>query len=95
MFNTQSYSKGACLIRMLEALLTPTVFRDGVRSYLATHRYRNAVSTDLWAALQAASGVTRAGGGGGCHHHLYGAITVATVCQSVYMRDTAHFLQCH
>jgi puromycin-sensitive aminopeptidase len=51
MFDVLTYEKGASVLRMLEQYLDPTVFRDGVRDYLRTHRFGNADTGDLWAAL--------------------------------------------
>jgi puromycin-sensitive aminopeptidase len=55
MFDVLTYEKGASVLRMLEQYLGPDVFRDGVRDYLTTHRYGNADTVDLWAALGRAS----------------------------------------
>ena len=54
-FDTITYDKGSGFLRMLEAYLGETAFRDGIRTYLARHRYANTTSADLWAALAAAS----------------------------------------
>jgi puromycin-sensitive aminopeptidase len=51
MFDVLTYEKGAAVLRMLEQYLGPSVFRDGVRDYLRTHRFANADTGDLWAAL--------------------------------------------
>lgn len=51
-----TYSKGQAVLRMLEAYLGPSVFRDGVRRYIRARAYSNATAGDLWAALHAASG---------------------------------------
>ena len=51
-----TYQKGASVLRMLEQYLGEAVYRDGIRRYLATHAYANTVTSDLWAALEAASG---------------------------------------
>ncbi len=51
-----TYVKGAGVLRMLEQYLGPATFRDGVRRYLRTHAYANARTSDLWEALEAASG---------------------------------------
>jgi aminopeptidase N len=40
---------------MLEAYLTPNVFRDGIRHYIRARAYSNATPADLWLALGAAS----------------------------------------
>ncbi|HSE61847.1 MAG TPA: M1 family metallopeptidase [Candidatus Saccharimonadales bacterium] len=50
------YAKGACLIRMLQGYLGEDVFRDGLRLYMAAHKYGNTSADDLWAALDKASG---------------------------------------
>ena len=55
-FDTITYDKGSAFLRMLEAYLGETPFRDGIRAYLARHRYANTTSADLWAALADASG---------------------------------------
>jgi puromycin-sensitive aminopeptidase len=55
MFDVLTYEKGASVLRMLEQYLGPEVFRAGVRDYLTTHRYANADTGDLWAALGRAS----------------------------------------
>jgi puromycin-sensitive aminopeptidase len=51
MFDVLTYEKGASVLRMLEQYLGPVVFREGVRDYLRTHRFANADTGDLWAAL--------------------------------------------
>jgi len=51
MFDVLTYEKGASVLRMLEQYLGPEVFRAGVREYLTRHRYANADTGDLWAAL--------------------------------------------
>ncbi len=56
MFDLLTYEKGCGVLRMLEQHIGPEVFRDGVRSYLKTHAYANTVTSDLWDALEAASG---------------------------------------
>ncbi len=56
LFDAISYSKGAAVIRMLEAHLGERAFRDGVNLYLGRHRHSNATTADLWDALAAASG---------------------------------------
>ncbi len=54
-FDDITYLKGLSLVRMLEAYVGETPFRDGLRRYMAKHAYSNATSADLWAALEAAS----------------------------------------
>ena len=56
MFDLLTYEKGASVLRMLEQHIGPDVFRDGVRTYLKEHEYANTVTTDLWDALETASG---------------------------------------
>src|SRR5262245_179459 len=55
MFDVLTYEKGASVLRMLEQYLSPDVFRAGVREYLVRHRFANADTGDLWAALGRAS----------------------------------------
>jgi aminopeptidase N len=50
-----TYSKGQAVLRMLEAYLTPQVFRDGIRRYIRARAFSNATAADLWRALGAAS----------------------------------------
>jgi puromycin-sensitive aminopeptidase len=56
MFDVLTYEKGASVLRMLEQYLGAGVFRQGVRDYLTAHRFGNADTGDLWAALGRASG---------------------------------------
>lgn len=51
-----TYDKGQAVLRMFEAYLGETRFRDGVRAYMKAHAYSNASSADLWAAMDAVSG---------------------------------------
>ncbi len=55
-FDEITYRKGQSIIRMLESFLGPEVFRDGIRKYVATHKYSNTTTADLWAALTEVSG---------------------------------------
>ena len=54
-FDHISYFKGSSVIRMLSAHLGEETFLLGVSNYLKTHKYGNATTTDLWAALSDAS----------------------------------------
>ena len=54
-FDAITYSKGQAVISMLEAYVSPDVWRDGVRRYIAAHAYGNTVSDDLWRAMEAVS----------------------------------------
>jgi aminopeptidase N len=56
-FDGITYSKGQAVIRMIEAFLGETTFRDGVRRYIRAHAYDNATTGDLWAALGDQSGL--------------------------------------
>ncbi|PVV03393.1 hypothetical protein BB560_002131 [Smittium megazygosporum] len=55
-FDNISYSKGASTIRMLSSYLTLEKFMKGINIYLKRHKYKNASTDDLWAALSEASG---------------------------------------
>ena len=55
-FDAISYSKGASVIRMLSSFIGLETFLKGIRKYLAEHKYGNASTDDLWAALSDASG---------------------------------------
>jgi puromycin-sensitive aminopeptidase len=56
MFDTLTYTKGAAVLRMLEQYLGPERFRDGIRKYLADHRFGNTETHHLWEAIEAATG---------------------------------------
>jgi puromycin-sensitive aminopeptidase len=56
MFDILTYEKGGSVLRMLQQYLGETAFRDGVRLYLKRHAYANTVTTDLWDAIEEASG---------------------------------------
>ncbi len=56
MFDLLTYEKGCGVLRMLEQHIGADAFRDGVRTYLKAHAYGNTVTTDLWDALEDASG---------------------------------------
>jgi puromycin-sensitive aminopeptidase len=56
MFDTLTYTKGAAVLRMLEQYLGAERFRDGIRKYLADHRFGNTETHDLWEAIEAATG---------------------------------------
>ncbi|KAJ2055195.1 hypothetical protein GGI17_006715 [Coemansia sp. S146] len=55
-FDSITYYKGCSLIRMLSAHLGTEAFMAGVRAYLNAHAFASATTSDLWAALEAASG---------------------------------------
>jgi aminopeptidase N len=54
-FDSITYSKGEAVIRMLEAYVGADTWRDGVRKYIKAHAYGNAVSDNLWAAVDSVS----------------------------------------
>lgn len=56
-FDAISYSKGASVLRMLEAFIGHDAFVRGLRVYLARHTYASASTCDLWAAMRDASHV--------------------------------------
>ena len=53
-FDSIAYSKGESVISMLEDFAGPDVWRDGIRRYIAAHKYQNSRTTDLWSAVEAA-----------------------------------------
>jgi aminopeptidase N len=55
-FDDITYGKGQAFLRMLENYLGEETFRDGMRIYMAKHRYSSTTTADLWAALGKASG---------------------------------------
>jgi len=56
MFDILTYEKGAAVLRMLEQYLGGEQFRAGIKRYLRTHEYGNAETTDLWDAIEEATG---------------------------------------
>ena len=56
MFDVITYDKGAAVLRMIERHLGEENFRRGLHYYLDKHRYSNTDTTDLWDALEVASG---------------------------------------
>jgi puromycin-sensitive aminopeptidase len=56
MFDVLTYQKGSAVVRMLEQYLGADTFRDGLRLYMRKHAYGNTETTDLWDALEEASG---------------------------------------
>jgi puromycin-sensitive aminopeptidase len=56
MFDVLTYEKGAAVVRMLEQYLGEDRFREGIRRYMTTHAYGNTETTDLWDAIEAATG---------------------------------------
>jgi puromycin-sensitive aminopeptidase len=56
MFDLLTYQKGGSVLRMLERWLGADAFRAGVRHYLARYQLGNTETTDLWDALEEATG---------------------------------------
>ena len=56
MFDLLTYQKGASVLRMLEQYLGHDGFRAGIRLYLKTHEFANAETTELWDAIEEATG---------------------------------------
>jgi aminopeptidase N len=50
-FDSITYGKGGHVVAMIAAFMGDEKFRDGVRRYMAKHRYGNATSTDFFAAM--------------------------------------------
>jgi aminopeptidase N len=56
LFDSISYEKAAAVLRMIEAYVSPDVFRRGVNTYLRKFSYGNATAEDFWQTLTEASG---------------------------------------
>jgi aminopeptidase N len=56
LFDPISYEKAGSVLRMVEAYVSPDVFRRGVNVYLRKFLYGNATAEDFWTSLSAASG---------------------------------------
>lgn len=56
-FDSISYRKGSCLVRMVQGVVGVESFRKGMRAYMAKHKYQNAITDDLWNALEEASSI--------------------------------------
>jgi puromycin-sensitive aminopeptidase len=56
MFDVLTYQKGGSVLRMLEQYLGEETFKKGITRYLVEHRHANTETSDLWDALEAASG---------------------------------------
>src|SRR6266536_3581670 len=54
-FDDITYKKGQSFLRMLENFLGEDVFREGIRQYIARHKYSSSTTADLWNALSEAS----------------------------------------
>jgi aminopeptidase N len=58
-FDSITYGKGGHVIAMIASYMGDTKFRDGVRRYMAEHRFGSATSNDFFTALAAAAGDPR------------------------------------
>lgn len=58
-FDTITYGKGGHVVAMIAAFMGDTKFRDGVRGYMAAHRYGNATSAEFFKAMAEAAGDPR------------------------------------
>jgi len=56
-FDSISYGKGACVLRMLEGYVGEEAFREGVSDYLKKFSFSNATGKDLWEAVGRKSGL--------------------------------------
>jgi aminopeptidase N len=54
-FDDITYRKGQSFLRMLESFLGEATFRDGIRRYIAAHKYSSSTTADLWNALSESS----------------------------------------
>ena len=50
-FDSISYDKGGCILRMLEHFVGKKNFQKGLKIYLSKHQYSNAEGSDLWNAI--------------------------------------------
>ncbi|GAC1586834.1 MAG: M1 family metallopeptidase [Acidimicrobiales bacterium] len=55
-FDVLTNEKGGSVLKMLETYLGADRFRAGIRLYLDRHRYANTETTDLWDAIEEATG---------------------------------------
>jgi aminopeptidase N len=53
-FDAITYQKGEAVITMLESYAGEDVWRNGLRTYMAQHKYGNTRTDDLWNAVEAA-----------------------------------------
>jgi alanyl aminopeptidase len=60
-FDAITYTKGGALLAMFERYLGAEAFRNGLRLYLARHRFGTGTSADLLAALEESAGKAVAG----------------------------------
>ena len=58
-FDGITYGKGGQVVAMIAAFMGDDKFRDGVRAYMAAHRYGNATSADFFKAMADVAGDPR------------------------------------
>ena len=58
-FDSITYGKGGHVVTMIADFMGDAKFRDGVRRYMAAHRYGNATSVDFFAAMAEVAGDPR------------------------------------
>ncbi|MEJ7617587.1 MAG: M1 family metallopeptidase [Pyrinomonadaceae bacterium] len=81
-FDEITYLKGQAFIRMLEAYLGESAFRQGIRSYITAHQFSNTTTVDLWDALGKASGKpVREVAAGWTEQPGFPLISVSSTCQ--------------
>ena len=56
MFDVLTYQKGAAVLRMLERYVGAQEFRAGISRYIAVHSHANTETSDLWDAVEEATG---------------------------------------
>ena len=56
MFDALTYQKGGGVLRMLEQYVGADGFRGGIAAYIRRHRYANTETSDLWDAIEEATG---------------------------------------
>lgn len=58
-FDSITYGKGGHVVAMIAAFMGDTKFRDGVRGYMAAHKYGNATSAEFFKAMADSAGDPR------------------------------------
>ncbi|WP_428332471.1 M1 family metallopeptidase [Novosphingobium sp.] len=53
-FDAITYQKGEATLAMLEAYAGEDTWRNGIRAYMAAHKFGNSHTADLWSAVEAA-----------------------------------------
>lgn len=82
-FDQITYQKGQSFLRMLENFLGEDAFRNGIRQYMAKHKYSNATTADLWDSLEISSGKpVKAISAGWTEQPGFPLITIKTNCDA-------------